>query len=119
MNNFRTQDIEGLLDFISALLSQKLDLYEMRICTRHVESDKDAFCVEWFKKEDEEDSAHFIYVDKDHEVVQRVWLPNGDLILAQEGVNTDDIIRDWELDHMDIEDLQSYDEKEDCKEEEE
>ena len=93
MHNFRTKNVGGVINLLGILLDQGLDNCEFKI-TKEQDSEGIIFNVDWFK----EDSlnTHFVPVDNWHEVVQKFVMPNGEVILAQEGVRGEEVLRDWE-----------------------
>lgn len=52
--------------------------------------------VDWFQKESV-DSRRFEILDDNHEIVKKIFLPDGSAVLAQEYVNEDDVIKEWEM----------------------
>ena len=52
--------------------------------------------VDWFQKESV-DSRRFEILDDNHEIVKKIFLPDGSVVLAQEYVNEDDVIKEWEM----------------------
>ena len=103
VQRFKKDKLNSVINFINCLgdeLSEEKG--EVRL------SFEDEFItVEWVQGGEK----HFNFIDDRHEVVKRIFLPDGQMVLAQENVNEEDVIRDWLNSRQQVEPIESLEEQ--------